>query len=150
MRITQSFAVAALVAVLAPVPAFAQDFDIIVPVQFSKLPSNVKTMTLKCQVIAPASVRTLEEIIGTGTFGPSPAPADGTLQGAIGVSVIADPGKDRTKANKYHCWIWFTAVDLTSRANVDYFRPDDPTGMKQFPTTAGAPLVLSVTGVIPP
>ncbi len=148
MRITQSFVVAALVALLAPVPAFAQDFEITVPVQFNNLPPNVKLFRCKCQVSASGSDRTLEEIIGTGFT--TPGPSGGKYSGEAMVTIVADPGKDRTKANRYSCWIWFIAVDPTTRADVDYFRPDNPTGPRQFPVTAGAPLVLSVSGAIQP
>jgi hypothetical protein len=154
MRITRGFIIAALVALLAPMSASAQDFVITVPVQLNKLPPNVKTYSLRCLVHGPVPGQKDEIVVGKGVVGPLPAPAGGSGNMEIPVPVTVDAGKDRTKVNKYGCTIWFTAADPASGAAVDYFRSDDPAvsagTLRQFPLAAGAPLVVYVTGAIQP
>jgi hypothetical protein len=153
MRITRGFIIAALVALLAPMSASAQDFAISVPVQFSKLPTNVKTYAVSCEVTAPGPMRA-QETMGKGTSGAQSVPAGGAFNGELKVAVTVNAGKDRTKVDAYHCWLWFTAADPASGASVDYFRWDDPTlganPPRPFPTDKAAPLVVDLRGAIQP
>jgi hypothetical protein len=149
MRITKTLTIAVLVSLLAPSLAAAQDFAITVPVQFSKLPTNVKTFAVSCEVTAPGP-----SLMGKGTSGAQSVPAGGAFSGELKVAVTVNAGKDRTKVDAYRCWLWFTAADPASGASVDYFRWDDPTlGLnppRQFPTDRTAPLAVELRGAILP
>lgn len=133
-------------------PARAQDFRFTVPVQVSKVPPNVKSLTVTCE--SGTRDRTHRFFVtGKGISTPQLIDATGAFSGDVAVA-FNTPGWDLKAAvnPEYVCRIYFTAVDPITRATFDYWRWDDVTavaGPRTFPTAAGITPVLQAAGAMP-
>jgi hypothetical protein len=154
MRALRTLIASTALASAIAAPARAQDFVITLPVQVTKLPPNVKSLSVYCEVGAAGAMGPAIVTVGKGTSAPQAIGPSAAWSGDVTVPVNALAGRDRAQATRYHCWLYFTAPDPARNTSVDYFRWDDPTlgnnPPRPFATAAGAALVLEATGTVPP
>lgn len=121
-------------------PAFAEDFTITVPVEFSALPPNVDRLFVSCQVIeenlSRVTVAAGRELPITG----------GAYRGDVVFAVNANAGRDPSLAVQYRCVAWLIGR-TPSNPNQRYFGGASESLLERFPLAPGAPVVLD-TGLV--
>jgi len=141
----------ALLALLVPAAAAADDFNLNVPVRLSSLVPGVTGGIVAC-VVGPMSIAAVQrpnthaaERVG---FGVEPFAIDGGrgFFGTVNVSFDADTGKDPAAATHYKCWLQLTANPEAPGA-VGVPRPDatDPVLLPR----PGTPFSQVITGELP-
>jgi len=161
MRIMRTMVMGtALAGAMAP-PALAQDFRFTVPVQVSKLPPNVKSLSVICGVghDGGPGIGYMQKV--TGTSAPQPVSA-GAFSGEFNVSVSAGTWDWRVVERvTYKCYVAFQATDAVSGAAFEYYGlPSNPPSQggnaasnaqpaHSFPVAATPPSVLMVSGGVP-
>ena len=121
-------------------PAFAEDFTLTVPVEFSALPPNVDRLFVSCQIIeenlSRVTVAASREIPITG----------GAYRGDVVFAVNAIATRDPALAVQYRCQAWLIGR-TPANPNQRYFGGASESSIERFPLAAGAPMVLD-TGLV--
>jgi len=141
-RATQA-ALCAAAALLAFTPAaYAEDFNITVPLDMSNLPPNIAGIMVSCAVI------TGEPRLGGRYVGNLTKRVDvkgGAFRGNVTINFNATAGLDPALVTHYECSSSFVGDERG--VTVHYFNDSFATSSR-FPVTAGAPFRLK-TGVLP-
>jgi hypothetical protein len=162
MRIIRTIVMGTALAGAIATPALAQDFRFTVPVQVSKVPPNVKSLSVMCEAGQNGGPGIGFVVKATGTSALQQMNA-GAFSGDVNVSVSAGTWEWQLVSQvRYECYVIFQATDAVSGVAFEYFRPvsNPPSqgGGAQAPTVPPAhmfPLatppasVVMVSGVIP-
>lgn len=149
--------VAGTIAATLATPVQAQEFRFTIPVQVSKLPGYVKTLSVTCEIGNGDSDRL--NAVAKATSAPQAVDPTGSFNGEVTVTVSAFGSPLQNAARPmYRCRMFFTAIDPTTRTTFDYFRSEDTSLMQPAPwsatvktfSTAAAPApVLETRGQLP-
>jgi hypothetical protein len=123
----------ATIAATLAAPVQAQEFRFTIPVQVSKLPGYVKTLSVTCEIGNGDSDRLVPA--AKATSAPQAVDPTGSFNGEVTVTVAALGSPLQNAARPmYRCRIFFTAIDPTTRTTFDYFRSEDTSLMQPAPT----------------
>lgn len=132
----------ALALLALPTTAWAEDFNITIPIDFTRLPPDVTAFDIGCLVRTRPTDDLTGRIVGDGESGRIPI-SGGSYRGDVTVRFNARASADPTTARYYSC-----ALTMFGAAGRALHSADIAAG-RAFPLARGAPIATATIGTIP-
>lgn len=132
----------ALALLALPATAWAEDFNITIPIDFTRLPPEVNAFDVSCLVRTRPSDDLTGRVVGDGEVNGLRIAA-GTYRGDVTVRFNARAASDPTTARYYSCGLTMHTADRRTLHSAEI------QSGRAFPLSRGAPVTTHTEGTIP-